>query len=292
MADAGRHVAPVIAIDGPGGSGKGTVAGRVAGALGWHLLDSGALYRIVAWAGLERGIALADGERLGELAATLRIAHGAAAITVDGQDVTDAIRAERISAGSSEVARQPPVRAALRAMQLAMRRPPGLVADGRDMGTVVFPDAALKVFLDASAEERARRRHRQLLDKSASVKVRDDTLRSGADGGQAAAAQQGAEKGAQQGAQKGESGPRSALGDSYGALLAGIRARDERDRTRAVSPLRPAADAVTIDTTHLSIDAVVGEVLRHARQRRLAAAAEGTGGVAAPAEAARRHDGT
>ena len=280
MADAGRHVAPVIAIDGPGGSGKGTVAGRVAGALGWHLLDSGALYRIVAWAGLERGIALADGERLAELATTLRIAHGAAAITVDGHDVTDAIRAERISAGSSEVARQPPVRAALRAMQLAMRRPPGLVADGRDMGTVVFPDAALKVFLDASAEERARRRHRQLLDKTASVKVRDDTLRSGADGGQAAAAQ------------KGEGGPRSALGDSYGALLAGIRARDERDRTRAVSPLRPAADAVTIDTTHLSIDAVVGEVLRHARRRRLVAAVEGTGGVAAPVEAARRHDGT
>ena len=280
MADAGRHVAPVIAIDGPGGSGKGTVAGRVAGALGWHLLDSGALYRIVAWAGLERGIALADGERLAELAVTLRIAHGAAAITVDGHDVTDAIRAERISAGSSEVARQPPVRAALRAMQLAMRRPPGLVADGRDMGTVVFPDAALKVFLDASAEERARRRHRQLLDKTASVKVRDDTLRSGADGGQAAAAQ------------KGEGGPRSALGDSYGALLAGIRARDERDRTRAVSPLRPAADAVTIDTTHLSIDAVVGEVLRHARRRRLVAAVEGTGGVAAPVEAARRHDGT
>ena len=288
MADAGRHLPPVIAIDGPGGSGKGTVAGRVAGALGWHLLDSGALYRIVAWAGLERGIALADGERLGELAATLRIAHGAAAIIVDGHDVTHAIRAERISAGSSEVARQPPVRAALRAMQLAMRRPPGLVADGRDMGTVVFPDAALKVFLDASAEERARRRHRQLLDKSAGVKVRDDTSRSGADGGQAAAAQQGAQKGAQ----KGESGPRSALGDSYGALLAGIRARDERDRTRAVSPLRPAADAVTIDTTHLSIDAVVGEVLRHARRRRLAAAAEGTGGVAAPVEAARRHDGT
>ena len=287
MADAGRHVAPVIAIDGPGGSGKGTVAGRVAGALGWHLLDSGALYRIVAWAGLERGIALADGERLAELATTLRIAHGAAAITVDGHDVTEAIRAERISAGSSEVARQPPVRAALRAMQLAMRRPPGLVADGRDMGTVVFPDAALKVFLDASAEERARRRHRQLLDKTASVKVRDDTLRSGADGGQAAAAQKRAEKG--------EGGPRSALGalgDSYGALLAGIRARDERDRTRAVSPLRPAADAVTIDTTHLSIDAVVGEVLRHARRRRLEAAVEGTGGVAAPVEAARRHDGT
>ena len=259
MPDAPAPAAPVIAIDGPGGSGKGTVSGRLASALGWHLLDSGALYRIVAWAGLERGVNLADGARLAELAGTLSIAQSGDAIVVDGQDVTQAIRAERISAGSSEVARQPPVRAALRAMQLSMRRPPGLVADGRDMATVVFPDAALKVFLDASAQERARRRYRQLLDQEPGVKV-SGPLRDAASSSCGGAARAG----------EGEHG--GAGSNSYAALLESIRARDERDRTRAVSPLRPAADAVTIDTTHMSIDAVVGEVLRYAEQRGLEAA--------------------
>lgn len=259
MADANAPAAPVIAIDGPSGSGKGTVAGRVASALGWHLLDSGALYRIVAWAGLERGMDLGDGERLAELAAGLKIEQREGAIRVDGHDVTRAIRAEAISAGSSQVARQPPVRTALRAVQLGMRRPPGLVADGRDMGTVVFPDANLKVFLDASAEERARRRHRQLLELEPDVKVSGPSW-GGPTGTRGGAAHLGV----------GELG--GAGSDSYAALLESIRARDERDRTRHISPLRAAADAVTIDTTHLSIDAVVGEVLGCARRSGLEAA--------------------
>ena len=259
MADANAPAAPVIAIDGPSGSGKGTVAGRVASALGWHLLDSGALYRIVAWAGLQRGVDLGDGEQLAELAAGLKIEQREGAISVDGHDVTRAIRAEAISAGSSQVARQPPVRTALRAVQLGMRRPPGLVADGRDLGTVVFPDANLKVFLDASAEERARRRHRQLLELEPDVKVGGPSW-GGPTGTRGGAAHLGV----------GELG--GAGSDSYAALLESIRARDERDRTRHISPLRAAADAVTIDTTQLSIDAVVGEVLGCARRSGLEAA--------------------
>lgn len=255
MADAPEAPPPVIAIDGPSGSGKGTVAARVAATLGWHLLDSGALYRIVAWAGLQRGIDLADGEGLAELAGGLSIKHQGGCVTVDGEDVTRAIRAEAISAGSSQVARQLPVRTALQAVQLGMRRPPGLVADGRDMGTVVFPDADLKVFLDASADERARRRHRQLLEQEADVKV-SGPLRGGPPGT----------------AHRGVGGPGGTGSDGYAALLESIRARDERDRTRRISPLRAAADAVTIDTTHLSIDAVVLEVLRCARRGGIGAA--------------------
>ena len=217
--------APVIAIDGPSGSGKGTVAALVAGRLGWRLLDSGALYRVVAWAGLAREIPLDDADRLGAMTRALAIEQTPEAITVDGTNVGGAIREERISVGASRVAKLPEVRNALRAVQQGMRAPPGLVADGRDMGTVVFRDADLKIFLDASVGARARRRHKQLMDKGSSVSLPD--------------------------------------------LFASIQARDERDRSRTISPLAPAEDAVSIDTTQMSIEAVVHAVLQHAAERGL-----------------------
>ena len=217
--------APVIAIDGPSGSGKGTVAALVAGRLGWRLLDSGALYRVVAWAGLAREIPLDDADRLGAMTRALAIEQTPEAITVDGTNVGRAIREERISTGASRVAKLPEVRNALRAVQQGMRAPPGLVADGRDMGTVVFRDAELKIFLDASVDERARRRHKQLMEKGSSVSLPD--------------------------------------------LFASIQARDERDRNRTISPLAPAEDAVSIDTTEMSIEAVVHAVLQHAAERGL-----------------------
>ena len=216
---------PVIAIDGPSSSGKGTVAARVAAQLGWHLLDSGALYRGVAWAALQGGVDLDDAAALASMTRRLDFDIKPGSIHVDGVDLTDAIRQERISAGSSRVARLEPVRHALRTVQIGMRRPPGLVADGRDMGTVVFPTAELKVFLDASVEERARRRHKQLIDKGSGVSLSD--------------------------------------------LFASLRARDERDRSRSVSPLRADDDAVMIDTTRMSISAVVETVLNHAAGRSL-----------------------
>lgn len=219
---------PVIAIDGPSSSGKGTVAARIAERLGWHLLDSGALYRGVAWAAVQRGIDLDDGGRLAAMTRQLDFDIRPGSIHIDGIDVTDAIREEPVSIGSSRVARLQPVRNALRTVQVGMRRPPGLVADGRDMGTVVFPTAELKVFLDASVEERARRRYKQLIDKGSDV--------------------------------------------SLTGLFASLRARDERDRSRSVSPLRADDDAVMIDTTRMSISAVVEEVLNHAAARSLTGA--------------------
>ena len=216
---------PVIAIDGPSSSGKGTVAARVAARLGWHLLDSGSLYRGVAWAALQSGIDLDAAAALASMTRQLDFDIKPGSIHIDSVDVTEAIREERISVGSSRVARLEPVRNALRTVQIGMRRPPGLVADGRDMGTVVFPTAKLKVFLDASVEERARRRHKQLIDKGSSVSLSD--------------------------------------------LFASLRARDERDRSRSVSPLRADDDAVMIDTTRMSISAVVEEVLSHAAERSL-----------------------
>lgn len=216
---------PVIAIDGPSSSGKGTVATLVAERLGWHLLDSGALYRGVAWAAAQRGIDFDDAATLGSMTRQLIFEIRPGNIHIDGIDVTQAIREEPISVGSSRVARLKPVRDGLRIVQVGMRRPPGLVADGRDMGTKVFPTAELKVFLDASVEERARRRHKQLIDKGSSVSLCD--------------------------------------------LFASLRARDERDRSRSVSPLRAAEDAVMIDTTEMSISAVVEEVLGHAAKRSL-----------------------
>jgi cytidylate kinase len=164
-------LAPVIAIDGPSASGKGTVSREVARALGFHFLDSGALYRLVGLAALDRHRDLDSASDLTPLARDLDVEFSGEAIRLDGRDVTDAIREERVSSASSKVAALQPVRQALLARQRAFRRPPGLVADGRDMGTVVFPDALLKIFLTANAEERARRRHKQLIEKGMSASI-------------------------------------------------------------------------------------------------------------------------
>jgi cytidylate kinase len=209
---------PVIAIDGPSASGKGTVAREVANALGFHFLDSGALYRLVALEALDRGIDLEDAAAVAELARDLNVLFGAEAVMLDGRDVTNAIREERVSRVASRVAALQAVREALLERQRAFRRPPGLVADGRDMGSVVFPDASLKIFLNADAEERARRRYKQLIDKG--------------------------------------------LHASMSALLQEIRDRDARDSTRAAAPLQKCADAIELDTTGMSVDAAVAEVIR------------------------------
>lgn len=164
-------VIPVIAIDGPSASGKGTVAQLVARKLGFHFLDSGALYRLLALAALRRGAALDDEEGLGRLAAKLDIRFEGGAVLLDGEIVTDAIRSETCGNGASKIAAYPAVRAALLDLQRAFRKAPGLVADGRDMGSVVFPDAATKIFLTASAEVRAERRVKQLIEKGMNDKI-------------------------------------------------------------------------------------------------------------------------
>jgi cytidylate kinase len=165
--------APGLALDGPTAAGKGTIAQRVAGALGWHYLDSGALYRLTALAALRAGVSFDDAEGLARLAATLPVDFTAdGRIVLGGADVTDAIRDEAVGNGASRLAVHAGVRTALLGLQRGFRRPPGLVADGRDMGTVVFPDASLKVFLTASAESRADRRHKQLIEKGISATLR------------------------------------------------------------------------------------------------------------------------
>lgn len=169
IADA--HPVPVIAIDGPTASGKGTVAQLVAAALGFNYLDSGALYRLVALAALEQGIDAGDGPALARVAAALAPVFAGGRIVVDGRDVTDAIRAEPVGAMASRIAVHADLRTALLALQRSFRRPPGLVADGRDMGTVVFPDATLKVFLTAGVEARAARRHKQLIEKGIAANI-------------------------------------------------------------------------------------------------------------------------
>lgn len=214
---------PVITIDGPGGSGKGTIAHLVADHLGWHCLDSGALYRIVAIVAENRRIPLNDESKVVELAKELRIRFVSGRVEVDGEDLSDAIRGEQAGAGASRVAALPALRAALLHRQHNFAVMPGLVADGRDMGTVVFPHAELKIYLTASAEERARRRYNQLINKGGDV--------------------------------------------SLPALLEDIRARDERDVSRSVAPLRPADDAVAIDSTAMTIEEVVKTVLDLAAQR-------------------------
>jgi cytidylate kinase len=225
--------APVLAIDGPSGSGKGTIAGEVARKLGWHRLDSGALYRSVGLAASESGIPPDDAGQLGEMARRLNVRFEDVAdglrVFLEGRDVTDAIRTETASRAASEVAAQPIVRQALLERQRAFAVAPGLVADGRDMGTVVFPDAALKVFLTASPEERARRRHNQLKEKGIGVSLRD--------------------------------------------LSRAIAERDTRDSTRAVAPLRPASDALVLDSTDLSPLEVVQQVLDALRARGISAVA-------------------
>ena len=215
--------APVIAIDGPAGAGKGSTAALVARHLGWHLLDSGVVYRVVALAALRRRADLAQGDTVAAIARTLDISLQPGTVTVDGADETLAVREPEIDSAASKVSALPAVRAALFDMQRGFRKPPGLVADGRDMGTVVFPDARLKVFLTASAQERARRRYRQLKDVQPGVSLR--------------------------------------------ALSKAIEERDRRDRCRAASPLAPAPDATTIDSTAMSIDAVAEAVLALARER-------------------------
>ena len=181
----------VIAIDGPAASGKGTIAEAVARALGFHYLDSGSLYRLVALKALRTGTPLDDGPALARLAQALDVRFGDGALLLDGADAAAAIREEGVSAGASLVAVHGAVRQALIDRQRAFRRPPGLVADGRDMGTVVFPDARLKVFVTATAEERARRRHKQLIAKGISITMdgllRDIRERDARDAGRAVA---------------------------------------------------------------------------------------------------------
>ncbi len=227
-----REQAPVITIDGPSGSGKGTIAGLLAKQLGWSLLDSGALYRLLAFAAQNHGVDLTNEEAMKLLAAHLDVQFVAAddgqgqRIILEGEEVTDAIRNEQIGAGASLVASLPAVREALLQRQRAFQEMPGLVADGRDMGTVVFPDAPLKVFLTASAEERARRRYLQLKAKGDDVNL--------------------------------------------ASLLDEIRARDERDTQRAVAPLKPALDAIQLDSTELSIEQVLERILSEVADRDLA----------------------
>ncbi|WFC63052.1 (d)CMP kinase [Pseudomonas sp. REST10] len=218
--------APVITVDGPSGSGKGTLCALLAKQLGWNLLDSGALYRLLAFAAGNHGIDLTNEEALKQLAAHLDVQFIDKRIILEGEEVTDAIRNEQVGAGASMVASLPAVREALLQRQRAFQEMPGLVADGRDMGTVVFTEAPLKVFLTASAEERARRRYLQLKTKGDDVNL--------------------------------------------ASLLDEIRARDERDTQRAVAPLKPAADAILLDSTELSIEQVLERILREVAERDLA----------------------
>jgi CMP/dCMP kinase len=219
---------PVIAIDGPSGSGKGTISRAVANALKWHLLDSGALYRLVALAGRRAGVGLEDASALEPMALRLDIRFGSGArgeerVWLDGAEVTRDIRTEAAGGDASRVAAIPAVRAALLARQRAFAVPPGLVADGRDMGTVVFPGAEVKIFLTASPEERALRRHNQLKEKGVAA--------------------------------------------TLAALSLEIAERDRRDISRSASPLVASADAVVLDTTGMPVNAVVSRVLEIAHTR-------------------------
>ena len=212
---------PVITIDGPGGSGKGTVSLRLATHLGWHLLDSGALYRLVAVAALQQGLSSENEVALGRLAAGLdaefAVMEQEVKVLLEGQDVSQRLRSEEVSVLASRLAALPAVRAALLERQRAFRQLPGLVADGRDMGTVIFPEATLKIYLTASVEERAQRRYKQLKEKGESVNL--------------------------------------------SRLFQEIEERDRRDQTRPVAPLRPALDSHIIDSSELSVDEVLGKIL-------------------------------
>lgn len=222
----------VITIDGPSGSGKGTVAGMLATKLQWQLLDSGALYRVLALAADKHAVPLDHEDALEVLAVGLDVEFAvdvesnSQRILLENQDVTDEIRNETVGAHASQIAALPGVRAGLLRRQHEFRQAPGLIADGRDMGTVVFADAPLKVFLTASAEERARRRYLQLKDKGETV-----TLTS---------------------------------------LLEEIRARDERDTNRSIAPLKPADDAIILDSTTMTIEQVLERILSEVVVRSLA----------------------
>jgi cytidylate kinase len=208
--------APVIAIDGPSASGKGTIAKRVAQALGFNYLESGALYRLVALLALRQG--LRDEQAIAQLAQSMDVAFAGDEIFLEDQEVSVHIRHEEVGNRASEVARMPGVRRALLARQRAFREPPGLVADGRDMGTIVFPDAALKIFLTASPQVRAQRRYKQLIEKG--------------------------------------------IAANLGALSRDLAERDARDASRAVAPLVPAPDSQVLDSSALSVEAVVEQILR------------------------------
>ncbi|HXY22359.1 MAG TPA: (d)CMP kinase [Burkholderiaceae bacterium] len=209
---------PVIAIDGPTASGKGTVAQQVAHELGFACLDSGALYRIVGLLALERGIDLDDAAGLAALATNLRPVFQGGQVLLEGRDITAQIRREDVGRAASHVAALGPLRKALLALQRAQRRPPGLVADGRDMGTVVFPDACLKIYLQADVRVRAERRLKQLMEKGYSANLSD--------------------------------------------LLQTLQERDRRDQTRDCSPLVAAEDAKVLDSTALTVEEVVAQVLQ------------------------------
>ena len=219
---------PVITIDGPSGAGKGTVARVVANQLGWHLLDSGAIYRVLAVATQHHNLMVDDEESILPVAAHLDVqfeisADGEGKVILEGEDVTHIIRTEEVGELASKVAAFPRIREALLRRQRAFKLTPGLVADGRDMGTVVFIDAPVKVFLTASAEERAQRRFNQLKEKGIDVKIR--------------------------------------------RLLDDIRQRDERDQNRKVAPLVPAEGALIIDSTNLSIQEVVNKILSFTNEK-------------------------
>jgi cytidylate kinase len=216
-------LAPVIAIDGPSASGKGTVTSLVAKALGFHALESGALYRLVALASLHSNIAENDEAGLEKLATGLGASFSEGRILLNAEDVTDALRGEAVGNLASTVARLPGVRSALLVRQRAFRQTPGLVADGRDMGTVVFPDALLKVFLTAAVRVRAARRYKQLNDKG--------------------------------------------IRANLASLSRDLAERDERDAKRAAAPLVPAPDAVLLDSSDLSVEDVVAQVVQQARER-------------------------
>jgi len=211
------RLAPVITIDGPTASGKGTIAGRLARRLGWAVLDSGALYRLTALGVLRSGCNAEDVDAVADVARSLDVIFQGDRIIFRGEDVATHIREENIGNLASRIAAYLPVREALLQRQRDFRQPPGLVADGRDMGTIVFPDAPLKIFLIADVEARAERRYKQLMEKGFSVNLCD--------------------------------------------LLEDMRQRDQRDRNRANAPLVPAADAVVIDSSNLSIDQTVQQVL-------------------------------
>lgn len=216
------EVIPVITVDGPGGSGKGTVSVRLAGFLGWHFLDSGALYRMIALMALEQNVDLDDAETLARLAPGSQPdfkpgEDGGARVFLDNREITDNLRQEDVAAVASRIAALGPVRQALLEKQRAYRQPPGLVADGRDMGSTVFPEARVKIFLTASPEERAQRRYKQLKLKGSDVNL--------------------------------------------ARLTEDIQRRDQRDAQRPISPLRPAEGATVLDTTEMEIEQVVQTIL-------------------------------